>query len=293
MKHAFLMTAYKNPGHILRIMDKFDERFDFLIHVDKRSKFSLGDWERLKNHPRCRFVGAEYKVFWCGIGHIRSIFYLARKAIGLGCYDYFHVISGQDYPVVTSSKFDEFYAQNPGANFVDHNPLASAGWSKHMGQDRTDVYNFVSLLDAKKPWQSKLAIILRKIQWRIGLRRKHPKGFPSFVPGSLWVSLTADTWRFIVEKWDENKSWERYFYFVFAPEELVLSSLAIASPFAANIRNRSIHLVDWGSRNGSRPAVLDETDFPRLATGDFLFARKVEYPVSESLMGKIDAELLR
>jgi hypothetical protein len=64
------------------------------------------------------------------------------------------------------------------------------------------------------------------------------------------------------------------------------------SPLKNNVVNDNLRFIVWEKRNGNFPANLDETDYPALAETSAFFARKFEYPVSETLREKIERLLL-
>jgi hypothetical protein len=293
MRHAFLITAYKNPHHLIRFMDLFDERFDFFIHLDARSVISPEDSRKLVQHPRCRLVSRRYVNRWSGVNHLLAMLLLAREALGQADYDYLHVRSGQDYPIRTADAIDEFFTANSGTEFVKNFPLPNLElWGEDGGFDRFRTFQLYTYWDMKNPDLYRLAEFLQKVQRRLGVRRRLPKSFPAPYGGSQWVSFTGGLWRYIIEQWDAHNEWYRLFRFCFGPEEIVLPSLARAYQGGANVSNRKMNRVVWSFRNGNNPANLDESDFDQLKDSDYFFIRKVEYPLSQVLLDRIDRELL-
>lgn len=291
MRHAFLITAYKNPRHLLRMMDLFDDRFDFYIHIDARSSIPPDDARRLEGHPRCRLVSRRYVNRWGGVNHLMAMLLLAKTAMETREYDYLHVRSGQCYPVKTADAIDRFFESRRGTEFVDSFPLPNTElWGEEGGYDRFRIFQTQTDLDAKDPRVERWTRILDKVQKKLGIRRKLPAGFPAVWGGTQWVSYTRELWMSILEQWRAHPSWYRFFRFAFCAEEMVLPSLAHA--FTKNVDVRPINHVDWTFRNGSRPANLDDTDFDRIRDAGVLFARKVEYPLSQGLLDRIDRELL-
>lgn len=293
MRHAFLITAYKNPRHLIRMMDRFDERFDFYFHIDARSRIADADAKLLAEHPRCRFVSRRYVNRWGGVNHLMAMLLLAREALGRHEYDYLHVRSGQDYPIRTPDAIDAFFSENRGLEFVKSWPLPDYRlWGPEGGLERFLRFQLYTYLDVKKPRIGALAEILHRLQRKLRIWRRFPKGFPAPYGGSQWVSYTGGLWRYILDQWDAHPDWYRLFRFSFCAEEVVLPTMAHAYRDGGNVSNRRVNYVNWTMRNGNNPANLDESDFERIKDSEYLFVRKVEYPVSEKLMERIDRELL-
>lgn len=274
-------------------MDRFDERFDFFIHIDKRVTFPPDAVAEITSHPRCRLFSQRYINRWCGINHFLAMVYLAKEALKVMPYDYLHVQSGQDYPIRNANEINDFFERQRGSEFVEWMPLINDVWGGEAVHDRYRIYRLNTFLDVKKVWIGKIAWWIHEIQRKIGIHRIPPKTFPAMYGGSLWVSFTGDMWNYIINEWNVHPEWEGFFKFVFGPEEIILPSLALASPFREKVIQKGVNYVEWILRNGSRPANLDISDFTKISGSDFLFARKMEYPLSESLLDRIDKELLR
>ena len=61
------------------------------------------------------------------------------------------------------------------------------------------------------------------------------------------------------------------------------------SKFKSSVVNADMRYIIWVWRNKNGPANLDETDFDDILKSDKLFARKFEYPVSDTLLKKLMA----
>lgn len=73
------------------------------------------------------------------------------------------------------------------------------------------------------------------------------------------------------------------------PEEVFFPTLVMASSFAGRVVNDNLRYMDWVPRNGNNPAVLDMSDAERIVRSGKLFARKLDRPVSSSLMEHLAA----
>jgi hypothetical protein len=221
---------------------------------------------------------------------------LAREALGQADYDYLHVRSGQDYPIRTADAIDQFFAANRGREFAVTFPIPNTRWwGEEGGYDRICRFRLHTYLDVKRrhrfgPDMEKLEENVWKAQRRLGIWRKMPSGLPRLHGGSQWVSCTRGYWKNLLEQWDSHGDWYRFFRFSFCAEEFVLPTFAHS--FSEQVDGRVVNHVDWTRRNGSFPAILDDSDFERIRNSGHLFVRKVEYPVSRGLLDRIDRELL-
>ena len=63
-------------------------------------------------------------------------------------------------------------------------------------------------------------------------------------------------------------------------DEFFFQTTITNSPYAANVVNDNLRYIDWASGRGdspANPANLDETDFDKIASGKYLFARKFKF----------------
>src|SRR5690242_10823245 len=121
MKHAAIITAYTDYPMLHRLVQRLDGTFfKPFIHVDSRSN-AIGLREVADLNSLGCTVSKIYTVRWGSFTHLQAILHLMREASAVGGFDYFHLISGQDYPLKT---VDEFKRQCDGRIFGLCTPLS-------------------------------------------------------------------------------------------------------------------------------------------------------------------------
>lgn len=81
MRHAILITAYTDFVQLISLVEMFDYRFDFYIHIDKKAKISNTCFHLLEALPNVKVVDRVYAVNRGGRNHIDAILWLCREAI--------------------------------------------------------------------------------------------------------------------------------------------------------------------------------------------------------------------
>ena len=109
MKHAILILAHKNIGLLCRLAGYFEKDCDVFIHIDKKQPVTREEEEKLRSYKQVKAVSREYDVNWGGTSVLESEMHLLRMAVQRGDADYFHLISGQDYPTRPLDYFLEFF----------------------------------------------------------------------------------------------------------------------------------------------------------------------------------------
>lgn len=291
MKQAILITAYKNFRHLVEIIHFFDDNFHIYLHIDQKSEFSREQLLSLKSEPRVELVSQRYKVNWGSLNHLQSILHLIDEALKHRENNYFHLISGHDFPIKSKAKFLSYFEQNRNKEYMSFFNVPKPGWADNEGMDRLEYYNFYDLLNAKIPLHNhfiRKSVILQK---KLNIRRNIPEGFPVLYGGSTWWSLSRPCLEYVMKYTKENRKILKRFKHTLCSEEFYFQTVVLNSPFAQRVVNDNLRYIDWVARNGNNPAVLDITDLPNLTRSNAFFARKFDFPVSSELFQKIKKEV--
>lgn len=166
LKHAFLVTAYHDLPTLNRMVTKFSEYGDVLVHIDKRSDIDPKD---LVGHEGIS-IYKRYPINWGSYHHLKAIVFLLMKAMKLQP-DYVHVITGQDYPIVSSAVFDAFFTEHEGLSFLDFWTVPDDSWI----QERYRYYWCTDIIKHPKSFDFLPHPVIGKIlkwQKRFGVKRK-------------------------------------------------------------------------------------------------------------------------
>jgi hypothetical protein len=281
MQQALLITAYKNIHHLKEMINWFDSDFSFYVHIDKKSKFSDEERHLLEEIEKRAVVSREYKTNWGGMNHLNSILLLLREASKNGRIEYFHLISGHDFPIKSCSVFRETMLKNKGKEFIEYFEMPAKVW-ENGGMDRILYYNLHDVINAKGA-NGKIISKFINLQKKLNFQR-NIVDFPKLYGGSTWWSLSEACCQYILEFIDKNPSFLNRFKHTFCAEEIFFQTIILNSPLKKNVVNDNLRYILWENRNGNIPANLDETDIETIEKSEKLFARRFEYPVSSILI---------
>jgi len=270
MKIAILITAYKDFGHISDIIDCFDSRFNFYIHIDKKSK---ENFSMLTNRPNVHLY-RKYTVHWGSINHLKAALWLATEAIEHEDNIYFHLISGQDFPVRPVSDFIQLDFSH---DYLSSFPLPYLPWSPEGGMERYTYYHLYDLLDPKKPFQNTLIQFVYQLQRRLGVKRKLDiPELAALYGGGLYWSLSRLTLSYVLEYTRHHPAFLNRLRYTWCAEEIYFQTILLNSHYAESIKNTNLRYIDWKSGRGGYPAFLDESDYDAIKQSKALFARKFD-----------------
>lgn len=131
MRHAILILAHKNIGQLCRLAGYFEKACDVFIHIDKKQSVTREEEEKLRSYKQVKVVSREYDVNWGGTSVLESEMHLLRMAVQRSDADYFHLISGQDYPTRPLDYFLEFFDRNAGKEYIGYLHLPHPNWEEN------------------------------------------------------------------------------------------------------------------------------------------------------------------
>ncbi|WP_242155161.1 beta-1,6-N-acetylglucosaminyltransferase [Aestuariivivens sediminis] len=286
MIHTILITAYKNLSQLEQLVDFFEESsFRIYIHLDKKGRYDETVLERIKNKAQVQMLVQKYRVNWGGVNHLKAYLLLAQEALLTESSSYFHLITGQDFPIVSKTKFLSFFSNQPEGkkkDYIKYVPLPNPNWHYGGGVDRLKYYHFYDVLDSKR--HKRFIRKLVRLQKKMGLERSFSKSFPAMYGGSTYWSLTKESLSYVVNYTLQNPRYLKRFNYSFCAEEIYFQTLLCNSPLKNNMVNTNLRYIDWSKDRGSTPVVLDMRDYDKLAQSSCLFARKFDDESSDLIL---------
>ncbi len=280
MKQAILITAYKNDGQVLDIINYFPSNFNFYIHVDKRSPIDL---ESLKNSRNKNvFVCNKYRVNWGGLNHLKAILSLSAEALQNKENSFFHLITGEDYPIKSVNHFESTLDQSKDYLIFFKMP-AEVWYDEDGGFERIKYYSLYDAFDVKKTKDRGKIDFLIKLQKTLRIKRSYSARLPQLYGSNTYWSLTRATLQYLIDYTFTQKKLLRRMKFTACPEEIYVATVIVNSKRSDNIINDNLRYIDWQSEQRGLPAVLDSTDFVKILSSNSLFARKFDVEKSKQL----------
>lgn len=275
MKHAILITAYKDFNALEQLVASFDSNFNIYIHIDKKSKVSDFTVQNILKYTNVKCVNRSYRVNWGGINHLKAYLLLSEKALKEAENQYFHLITGQDFPLQNTRFFNELLLYNGSNNFsyLDYFKMPSTEW-ENGGMNRLEQYNFYDFFNAKSFLGLKCIRFIQKMQTILKIKR--PVNFKEqLYGGSTYWTLSRSALHYVIDFTQLNPQFLERFKHTFCAEEIYFQTVLLNSKHAQNSINDNLRCIDWESGKGGFPAFLDETDYDFIVSSKKLFARKI------------------
>ncbi|MCF0187600.1 MAG: glycosyl transferase, partial [Bacteroidaceae bacterium] len=267
-KHAYLILAH-NEVDILKCLLKAidDERNDVYIHWDAKVK----DVPALSMaHSSLFTIKNRVDVRWGDFSMVKAEYALFKEAFAHGGYDYYHLLSGVDMPLMPQDEIHTFFDRNAGKEFIGYSSYP--GW-KEEAKRKMRWHLFPSKFQRNfKPTPSSISSSLfLKAQDIVGINRFNSTEIRK---GTQWISVTND---FVEYMLSQRKEVKKLFSHTFCSDEMFAQTLCWNSPF----RNKIFDISNEGHgcmrAIGWRDGVLHpwtEADYDELMSSGCVFARK-------------------
>lgn len=277
---ATIVTVYKQPQLVetlLRMMHH--PGFHFYLHIDR--KVDMRQFEHLALLPNVFFITKRFDIKWAGYSMVEALVYGMSQAVSSGfTYDYINHLSGQCLPLKPVDELYEYYEGHKGKIFLSCSAAPNPWWDE--ARPRVERYNFHQFAFRGKYRLESLSRLLPK--------RKSPNLVLYGGPLGAYWTITADAARYICKSM-ENRKLSRFFRYVWGPDEMVVNSLIMNSPFKSLVINDNGRYIDW-SVGGGHPKTLGTADFSSMINSGCLYARKFDIHTDPEIVDRLEEYLL-
>ncbi len=285
MRIAHVIFAFKDPELIKRqILAMEHKDFDFYVHLDRKSDMKL--FQDLVELPNTRFVSDRALMHWGGFSFIRALLFALEDIFESGIeYDFVNLLTGQDYPIKTVDHIHDFFSNNIGKSFITYETPPSLWWSQSMRRFRQYHMTDYSFKGRTRIEQLLTAVLPP---------RKFPLPFKLYGgPCSSYWTISIESARYLFEFLQRNLNLKLRIFFkhTWAPDEFLISTIILNSPFKDNVVNNNQRYIDW-TMGGARPKIIVAGDFQKLERSGRLYARKFDIRIDTAILDMIDTQLL-
>ncbi len=267
-----------------------DEDNDIYLHIDAKSSMDPEGLDKVLKYSRLHAF-KRFRILWGDATQAACQMFLLRKAAE-GCYDYYHLISGCDLPLMSAGELNRFFEKNKGKQFINFD---SDGPSEH--ENCRYIHPMQPLLARIPDKRSPLASFLYHID-DVFVNRQKAKGKTTGLSrGANWADITHDL---AVDFLSHEKELLRRIRFAFSADECILQTYC--RDYAKekwelygtdhDYDGSNLRKVDWERSAGFSPYVWRIGDYDDLMSCGLLFARKFDWDTDHEIILKIRETLL-
>ncbi len=279
MKLVHLILAHTAPVQLERMITKLAHPdADIYVHVDKKAP--IENYLHLEGVNNTYFVKKRTKVGWgtysmveATICSIKEIQQTAKP------YQYFNLLSGQDYPLTASSSLHKFLDENSGPAYMNYLQMDTE-WREAL--PRIESYHFHN-------WRISGKYMMQLVVNALLPKRKFPLGFTP-MGRSQWFTIPMDCIEYIMEVWKKNPQLRQFIKWTWAPDEFIFQTILYNSPYKGRMVNKDLRYIDW-SAGGVSPKTLTMADADAILNSGEFYARKFDLKRDALVFDAIDEKI--
>lgn len=291
---AFLVLAHTDPVQVGRLCRALDHRARIFVHLD--AKTDIRPFLAQPLPPSVTFIADRVRVSWAAYSQVDATLKLMRAALDSGhTFSHLVMLSGLDYPIKPIAALHEHlnrHATHEFIRFVDATHTHYRVYFEH--------YWF---LETHRGVHPKLDRALRHGLGRAlrpFVKKPRPAEVKQVCWGSAYWALTPACAAHILAHAGSQPAFVRWARSSFAVDEhffhtIVANSAFLAAcdglrPYEGNktYQTASLHVIHESMRK-----VFTDNDLPELRQSDKFFVRKVMSGASDTLVNRLDAEVLQ
>lgn len=294
-KHAYLISVHNKPSQLRKLIETLDDsRNDIFIHIDLKAE-NIYDEETIQKiissakMSEVVFIKDRISVEWGQYSLSDVKIRLLKAARKKGTYQYYHNISGQDFPIKSQEYIHDFFDENNGKEFISFEKPGKHNYSYRYKY----YYSFLKDIGRPKNKLDKFKIVAyAKMQGvMFGIDRAKNNSNILFKKGGGWFSITDRCAQYVISK----EAWiKETFEFTFCSDEMFLQTLLWNSTFRDSLyipnngETETMRLIDW---NRGHPYTYRISDFRELQNSKCLWARKFDEDVDDEIITRLEEQL--
>ena len=264
---AMIITAYKDFKALERVVCALSRRALCFVHVDKKSAITQEETAQLDAMENVRAI-RRYAVNWGSVYHLHALLDLCRMALEDERVTHLHLISAQDFPVLSADAFEGFFE---GDDRIHMQYLRTADYPEL--RHRYEHFHFMHWLNYRDMSESAQNWVGRIDRWQDKLHIRRGLKVPG--KGLVWLSLPRAAAEHALFA-PENKKLLKRLKYTYIPEEFFFQNAFVGTPFMEKITGNELRFSLWDEPARGLPALLDEGDLARVEASGCVFARKID-----------------
>ncbi|MFR0771329.1 MAG: beta-1,6-N-acetylglucosaminyltransferase, partial [Limosilactobacillus pontis] len=275
---AVLILAHKNINQVIELVERLSMTFEIYIHFDRKVTLNE-DQKNSLDKAKVNYF-SKYDVKWGSYSIVRATVEMMKMALKNPEIEYFHLISGQDWPLKDPKEiYKEFEDDNKiYMNYWRALDMRKTGepeiwWAKYYFN-----YDQVNRRTTFGKLYHRLLLISQTVL-RVNKLKKYNVSPQEIYAGQEWVDIPRGALSYAIDYYEKHSELQKIFSTSFCSDEMWLQTILCNSPKYRLRIDKNIHrFIELIEKHGSRPAILDEDDFTKIKQGNYWWGRKIERP---------------
>ena len=294
MSQAVLIMAHQHFDQLVELTELLSKKFNVYVHIDKNADLDQAVIDHLNELTAAPVIRTQ-AVHWGGYSIAQAAIDLMNLALKDSDNTYFHLISGEDWPL---KPLDQIY------NFYEGNDKIYMNYWRMLDKIKTHepqiwwikYYFHYDQMNRRSTFGKIYHRLLLAVSGmlRINKLKKYQLDEDQMYAGQNWVDIPRDALEYALQYYHEHPVLETVFKSSFCPDEMWLQTVLCNSDYRSKI-DKNIHryiiVRKPDQLHGIKPTVLTlKSDYDAIKQSDAFFGRKFISPDSDSLRQKLMGE---
>lgn len=291
MSQAILIMAHQHFEQLVDLTELLSKKFNVYIHIDQNADVDSETISQLNQLTAAPVIQTQ-AVRWGGYSIAQAAIDLMNLALKDSDNTYFHLISGEDWPLKPLDQIYNFYESSDKIymnywrmldKIKTHEP--QIWWVKY--------YFHYDRMNRRSTFGKIYHRLLLAVSGmlRINKLKKYQLDEDQMYAGQNWVDVPRDALEYALKYYREHPALETVFKSSFCPDEMWLQTVLCNSDYRAKI-DKNIHryiiVRKPDQLHGIKPTVLTlKSDYDAIKKSSNFFGRKFISPDSDTLRQKL------
>lgn len=272
---AYFLLVHRYPAQFKRLFKAiYLPGNQYVVHVDKSSGASLADEISTFLKPYADVELLERQdALWGGYSLVDAeLRGMARLLEMDDRWSHYINLSGQDFPLKSQNYIRQFFAANPGKQFIR---------ALDQRKERPDTLNRIDRLFVEEHGEVTTT----------GVARSFLSGDTPFI-GTQWKAVTRSFCEFVCHD-PQAERFKIFYRNSFIADEAFFQTVMMNSGDQGIVMNDDLRMIDWVPDGDIklRPRNYDEKDFDQLKGSSDLFARKFDAEYETRILSLLEGHL--
>jgi len=272
---AYFLLVHRYPAQFKRLFKAiYLPGNQYVIHVDKTSEEGI---EQEISGFLKPYQGAELlesrDALWGGYSLVEAELRGMTRLLEMDSHwSHYINLSGQDFPLKSQNYIRQFFAANPGKQFIR---------ALDQAKERPDTMNRISHVFIEE--HGKMTAT--------GVARSYLPGHTPFI-GTQWKAVTRSFCEYVCHD-PRVERFKAFYRKSFIPDEAFFQTVMMNSIDHGIVMNDDLRMIDWVPDGDIklRPRNYDEMDFEQLRRSTDLFARKFDAEDKTEILSLLEKHL--
>ena len=312
MTVAYLILAHHLPeqaARLARLIVRSSRKARVFLHYDAKS--GPFDNQLLAGGERITVIPDPLSVKWGDWSQVAAVLHCLTHIRTEMEFDWFTVISGQDFPIQPIARFEEYLAKGAADAYIEAYPLNANPTTRPSHLVARYYYRYWKLPRVRygqrvpplirAAWTRWLSSrpegrgyfnyiwVPRGLPPRLGVRRLRVPFTPEFEcwQGSDWFNLSRRAVDYLFEFLMRRPDVLRHFRHTYVPSESLYHTIYCNAP-DLRVERSNLRFILWDSPDASSPRILTCGDLEAMHQASAFFARKFDMRADPAVLDKLE-----